>query len=135
MTLDLPKKASTILILDKLHSMSICLVDQSDVYCLVNYIWSPFFMFLRGHCLPSASVKWCQGLSDIPLGTNSASFTQHNPIKSKESWTGPINCNPPMSSYISCLISQRLMTSWKEKTYVANSPHLKILKSRKLHQI
>lgn len=38
MSLDLPKKTSTILILDKLHSISVCLVDQSDVYCLVNYI-------------------------------------------------------------------------------------------------
>lgn len=46
MNLDLPKKTSTILILDKLHSISICLVDQSDVYCLVNYIWSFFILSL-----------------------------------------------------------------------------------------
>lgn len=42
MNLDLPKE-TTVLILDKLHSISICLVHQSDVYCLVNCIWAFFF--------------------------------------------------------------------------------------------
>lgn len=46
MNLDLPKKTSTILNLGKLHSISICLVDQSDVYCLVNYVWFWVFFFL-----------------------------------------------------------------------------------------
>lgn len=46
MNLDLPKK-TTVLILDKLHSISICLVHQSDVCCLVNCIWAFFFISLR----------------------------------------------------------------------------------------
>lgn len=37
--LDLPDKTA-ILILGKLHSISICLVHQSDVYCSVNCIWA-----------------------------------------------------------------------------------------------
>lgn len=56
--LDLPEKTSTILILDNLHSISICLVDQSDVYCFafskLHLIFIFFYVSLRA--LPAISL-------------------------------------------------------------------------------
>lgn len=63
--LDLPEKTSTILILDSLHSISICLVHKSDVYCfvfsklhLIFFFFFFFFFTVSLRALPAIGLVW-----------------------------------------------------------------------------
>lgn len=105
MNLDLPKE-TTVLILDKLHSISICLVHQSDVYCLVNCIWAFFFLFLLR---ASRVISQCKIAPRTSRHTHRAKLCQLPTPQFHQTWgkldLGAWSAIPLTPSYMSCLIS------------------------------